>query len=209
VLFFPEEDVDPIDASRQLHDEELAKLSEDNVMFVMIEYNADRTPSFDDGCPIPTSKLLSPNPSRDYNITRNPSYVVCDHFGNEYDRHTNTPSARKLLKSIEDVSDQMEKFNEKLQDNLADMKEALEEKDLKDFFKAALKNFKYGLVGLEAQEETIKLYREQIDGARERIDDILENRPEDGEDVLKDMSKNFKDTELEEEIDDALDILKG
>lgn len=209
VLFFPEEGVDPIDASKQLHDEELAKLSEDNVMFVMIPFNADRTPSFDDGSPIPTSRLLSPNPSRDYDITRNPTYIVCDHFGNEYDRHTRTPSARKLKRSIDDVSDMMEKFNEKLQKNVEDMKEALEDKELKKFFKAALKNFKFGVVGLEAQEETIKLYRKQIDDARERIDQILEDRPDDGQDTLKSMSRDFRDTELKDEIDDAISILKG
>jgi hypothetical protein len=209
ILYFPEEGLDPIDASRKLHDAELAKLSEGNTLFVMVEYNGDRTPGFDDGSPVPTSKLLSPNLSRDYNITRYPSFVVCDWFGNEYDRHTKVPSASALIKSINAVSDLMEKVNEKLQSNLDDANKHLEAKDTKKFLKSALKNFGMGYVGLEAAEETIKLYRKVMDDARAEMDTILEKRPEDGEKRLKDMSKDYRGTELESEIKDALAILKG
>lgn len=209
VLYFPEEGLDPVDASEQLHDLELAKMSQESAIFVMVEYNGDRTPSFDDGSPVPTSKLLSPNLSRDYNITKYPSYVVCDWHGNEYDRHTKVPSPSSLIKSIEAVSDLMEKYNEKLQKNLDDARKELEDKNLRKFFKAALDNFKLGIVGLEAAEETMKLYRKTIDSGRAEVNTILENRPEDGEKRLKDMSKEYRDTELESEIKDALDILKG
>ena len=209
VLYFPEEGLDPIDASREIHDADLAKVSEGDAIFVMIEYNGDRTPSFDDGSPVPTSKLLSPNISRDYNVAKYPTFIVCDWHGNEYDRFTKVPSPSKLIKSIEALEDLMTKTNDKLQKNLDEAKECLEEKDMRKFFKAALSNFKYGVVGLDAAEETIKLYRKAIDDAREEVNSILENRPEDGEKRLKDMSKDYRDTDLETEIDDALDILKG
>lgn len=209
VLYFVEEDLDPIDASRQLHDLELAKLSDENYLFVMVEYNPDRTPSFDNGSPVPTSKLLSPNPSRDYNITKYPSYLVCDWYGNEYTRYTKTPGAKDLKKQLEGVTDEMDKANAKLQATLDEAKKALEAKDTRDFIKAAIKNFKTGTVGLAGQEDTIALYRKVIDEAREEVNSILESRPEDGKDRLKQMSKDYGDTELATEIKDAQDILKG
>jgi len=209
VLYFVEEGLDPIDASKQLHDTELAKLSDDNFLFVMVEYNPDRTPSFDNGSPVPTSKLLSPNPSRDYNITKYPSYLVCDWFGNEYDRYTKTPGAKDLKKQLEGVSDAVEKANAKLQGTLDEAKKALEAKDTRNFMKAAIKNFKTGTVGLASQEETIALYRKVIDQAREEVNSILENRPEDAKDRLKQMAKDYGETELASEIKDAQDIIKG
>ena len=209
VLFFSEEDVDPIEATRQLHDADLAKMSDDNVMFVLITYNGDRTPSFSDGSPIPTSKLLSPNPSRDYNITRYPSYVVCDWFGNEYERHTKTPSARDLKKQLEGVTESMNSTTSKLQSTLEAAQKALEGKDLRKFFSEANKNFRTGVIGLEPAEETIKLYRGVIDDARKEIDDMLEQRPADAESRLKEMNKVYKDTELATAIKDAQSIIKG
>lgn len=208
VLYFVDEGVDAIEASRDLHDAELAKMSEGNYLFVMIEYNPDRTPTFNDGSPVPTSKLLSPNPSRDYGITKYPSFVVCDWFGNEYERHTKVPSTKSLKKTLEGLSDEVTKLNDKLNESTEEARKALEAKDLRDFFKAAVKNFKTGVVGLKAQEDAISLYRKVIDDAREEVDRILEERPEDGKDRLKDMSKDYKDTELYSTIKDAMDILK-
>lgn len=182
---------------------------EGNYFFVMIEHNADRTPSLDDGCPVPTSKLLSPNPSRDYNITKYPSYVVCDWFGNEYNRYTKTPAAKDIKKNLEGVVDAMDASNKKLAATAEVAKKALEEKDLKGFFKAANANFKTGIIGLAGQEDTIALYRKVIDDARAEVETILEDRPADGEKRLKEMQKAYRETELATEIKDALDIVKG
>jgi hypothetical protein len=209
VLYFAAEDADPIEASRELHCAELAKMSEGNYIFVMIDHNGDRTPSMDDGCPVPTSKLLSPNPSRDYNITKYPSYLVCDWHGNEYNRYTKVPAAKDVRTNLEAVVDSMETLNKKLAATLEVAQKALEEKGVRDFFKAANTNFKTGVIGLAGQEDTITLYRKVIDDARAEVEKILENRPADGEKRLKDMSKDYKDTELASEIKDALDILKG
>lgn len=209
VLYFPPEDLDPIDASRELHDAELAKMSDGDYLFVMIEHNADRTPSMDNGCPVPTSKLLSVNPSRDYNITKYPSYLVCDWHGNEYNRYTKVPVAKDLKKNLETLTDTMDATNKKLEATLTVAQKALEEKDLRNFFKAAIANFKTGNVGLKGQEDTIALYRKVIDDARAEVDKIVEDKPADGTNRLKEMSKEYKDTELASEIKDALAILKG
>ncbi|MCA8911166.1 MAG: hypothetical protein KDB82_05655 [Planctomycetes bacterium] len=210
VLYFPDPDVDLMDAGEELNGEDVHKVSDDSALFVMVEYNADRTPSFDDGSKIPTSKLLSPNLSRDYDVRKTPSYIICDWFGNEYHRYTKTPSEKDILKKLESVKDEMEKLDKKLGETLQAAKKALEEdKDLRDFFKEAQKNLRTGTVGLKSAEDTISMYRKALDDGREKINKILDDRPEDGQDQLKEMSKDYRDTELEQEIKDALDILKG
>jgi hypothetical protein len=209
ILFFVEEDVDPVDASKQFHDLELAKLSQKDAIFVQIPYNPDRTPSLSDGSPIPTSKLLSPNPSRDYNITSYPTFLVCDHFGNEYVRHTKVPAPSAINKDITALTEHADAKNKLLQKNLDAAKAALEKKDTRKFFTAVLKNFKEGVIGLEAQNESIKVYRELVDKTREEINEILETKPTDAEKRLKALSKDFKDTEVEADIKDALEIIKG
>jgi hypothetical protein len=209
VLFFPEADLDLMDAGEQLYGEKIHKVSDDSALFVLVEYNSDRTPSFNDGSKVPTSKLLSPNLSRDYDVRKHPTYIVCDWFGNEYKRYTKTPSEKALLKTIGGIKNDMEALDKKLEKTLEDARKALKDKDLPKFFKAAQKNFKTGTVGLKSAEETIRLYRKQLDEGREKMNKVLDDRPEDGEDQLKDLSKAYRDTELETEIKDAIDILKG
>lgn len=175
---------------------------------MQIPYNPDRTPSLSDPSPIPTSRLLSANPSRDYNIAKYPTFLVCDHFGNEYVRHTRIPAAAGLKKDIESLKDHADAKNKLLQKNLDAAKLALEKKDTRKFFAAVLKNFKEGVIGLDAQLESIKVYREVVDKTREEIDDILETRPADADKRLKGLAKDFKDTEVEKDIKDALEIIK-
>lgn len=192
-----------------LHGLDLAKLSEKEAVFVQVPYNPDRTPSLDDGSPIPTSKLLNPNPSREYNVTSYPTFLVCDHFGNEFHRHADAPEPTKLMEQIKGLKDTSDAKNKLLQKNLDAAKAALEKKDHRKFFQAALKNFGEGVIGLSAQVETIKLYRELIDGTRDEVNKLLEDRPADAEKRLKALSKDFKDTEVEKDIKDALEIIKG
>ena len=208
ILYFPEEDLDMMDASVELSGPDIMKVSDDSALFIMVEYNADRTPSFNDGSKVPTSKFLSPNLSRDYSVAKTPTFIVCDWFGNEYERYTKIPTEKDMLKKIEAVTSEMEKQDKKLATTLEEAKKALEAKELKDFFKAALKNMKTGFIGLASAEETIKLYRQVCDDARDEVEKILDDRPEDGQSRLKDMSKIYKDTDVEKDIDDALDILK-
>ncbi|MBE7491923.1 MAG: hypothetical protein HS108_09255 [Planctomycetes bacterium] len=209
VLFFLSEGMTGVDATKMLHGEDVAKLSKEKAFFVIIEYNNDRTPSLDTGCPVPTSKLAGPNPSRDYNITTTPAWLVCDHHGNEYTRFTRVPDGKQLSTKIEEVKDAMDAVNKRLQKTLDEGKKALDAKDTAGFLKAALKNFKEGVVGLSAQEETIQAYRKLIDSSREEVDTILKEKPKDAEKRLKDMQKIFKGTELTKDINDALQILKG
>lgn len=209
ILFFLEEGMTGVDATKMLHGEDIAKLSKEKAVFILIEYNNDRTPSLDTGSPIPTSKLASPNPSRDYNITATPAWLVCDHHGNEYTRFTKVPDGKQLSTKVEEVKTAMDAVNTRLQKNLDEAKKALDAKDTAGFLKAAMKNFKEGVVGLSAQEDTIRAYRTTIDNARKDVDSILAEKPKDAEKRLKEMQKTYKGTELAKDIKDALEIIKG
>jgi len=209
VLFFLDEGMSAVDATKMLHGEEIAKLSKESAVFILIEYNNDRTPSLDTGCPIPSSKLASANPSRDYGITNTPSWLVCDYHGNDYTRFTRAPDAKQLATKIEEVTATMDLVNKRLQKNFDEAKKSLDAKDTAGFLKHAMKNFKEGVVGLSAQEETIRAYNKTIDDARDEVDDILSEKPKDAEKRLKEMQKTFKGTELAKDIKDALEIIKG
>lgn len=209
VLFFLDEGMSAVDATKMLHGEDIAKLSKEKAVFILIEYNNDRTPSLETECPIPTSKLADPNPSREYNITATPTWLVCDHFGNEYTRFTKVPDGKQLSTKVEELKDAMLLVNNRLQKNLDEAKKALDGKDTAGFLKAAMKNFKEGVVGLSAQEDTIRAYRTAIDSARKDVDSILAEKPKDAEKRLKEMQKTYKGTELAKDIKDALEIIKG
>lgn len=206
VIYFSEEGMDPVEAEREMLGADMAELSQKKAIFIHVPYNGDRTPALDDGSPIPTSKILSANPSRDYGISKYPTVIVADSFGNEVTRIKSTPSAKTLEGKIEEVKDEMEKVEKKLAKNLKSAQESLEKKDVKKFLKYCMSNFKEGVVGLESQTETIRAYRDAIDSAREKIDELLEAGDEKG---LKSMAKEYKKTELESEIDEALEIAKG
>lgn len=209
ILFFLEEGMDAVDGSREIHDKELAEMAKKgDAVFLLIEHNGDRTPSLDTGSPIPTSKLASPNPAREYKVNKYPSLLVCDYHGNEYHRFDKCPTVKDLKKRLEGLGDAIEAAEQRLRKNVDLAKGQLEKKDYRKFFQSLFTNFKEGIVGLEAQNEGIKIYREVIDTTREEINDILEKRPADGQARLKELGKNFRDTELRKEIDDAIKILK-
>ena len=64
-----------------------------------------------------------------------------------------------------------------------------------------LKNFKDGQVGLEAQEESITLYHEIMDAAREELASLISDGDTDG---LKKLAADMKKTDLEGEIKSAI-----
>ncbi len=209
VLFFLEEGTNAADATKILHGEDVAKLSKSRAVFILVDFNSDRTPSLDTGCPIPTSKLTSPNPSRDYAITITPCWLVCDECGNEYARFRTVPDAKQLQGKIDSITELRDAINKRLEKTLADGKKALADKDNATFLKAALKNFNEGVVGLPAQNDTIAAYRNLLDETRKELEEILADKPKDAEKRLRALEKDFKGTELVKEIKDAIDIIKG
>lgn len=148
---------------KYIHGAEIVKLAKEKAVFLRVAYTSDREPSWNDGSMVPTSKILGKNPSRDYDIKSYPTMLVTDAYGNEYFRFTAKPDAASLGKKIDAVAEQAKKTNEKLQKSLDASKKSFESKDRAKALKGLLENFRTGVVGLDAQEASIKLYHEIID----------------------------------------------
>jgi hypothetical protein len=183
---------------------EIVALAKEKAVFVRVPYNSDREPSWETGSPIPTSKILGKNPSRDYGIKSYPTMLVTDAYGNEFYRVTTKPDAGTLKRFFENVAEQGKKTNEKLQKVLDAAKKSFETKDAAKTLKGLIDNFRTGVVGLAAQEESIKLYHKVLEGGREELKSTVAAGGKDLEKKLKDLKKVYKDTELNKEIDAAL-----
>jgi hypothetical protein len=203
VIYFPEENSTDADFSSK----ELAELSKTDAVFVKIPYTADREASpWAEESAVPTSKLLSDNPSREYDVKVGSSTViVADSYGNEYYRLSKEPKADQLKAYIDRVKDQAEKATEKLQKNLDKAKAYLDKEDRKNAVKYLLKNFDEDVVGLDPQEESIRMYHDILDAARSELATMVEKKDADG---IKNLAKEFKKTDMEDEIDEALDSVK-
>ncbi|MCA8915811.1 MAG: hypothetical protein KDB90_10410 [Planctomycetes bacterium] len=176
-------------------------------MFVKVPYTEDRekSPWAEDTC-VPTSKILSDNPSRNYNVAVGKvTIVIADSYGNEYYRLTKKPSGDQLKGYISKVKDQVDKANEKLQKNLDKANDYLAKEDRKNAVKYLLKNFKEGVVGLQAQEDTIRAYHDILDAARSQMAELVEKGDAEG---LKALAKDVDKTDMEKEVDEAIDALK-
>lgn len=199
VLYFPDEGATDF----ELYGEDFAELSKTDGMFISIPYTDDREVSpWADKSVVPTSKLLSDNPSREYGVeVGKNTLVVCDWFGNEYFRTDNRVKSDKLKAMLTKVADLVEDSNKSLQKNLDKATAANEKANTKDALKMLMKNFDEGVVGLDAQEASIRLYHEIMDSMRTQKDALLENGDAEG---LKELAKLAKKTDVEKEIDEAL-----
>jgi hypothetical protein len=203
VIYFASENA----TDAEFSDKGLADLSKTDAVFVKIAYTADREKSpWAAETVVPTSKLLSDNPSRDYNVpVGKVTVIVADSYGNEYYRMTKAPSTDQLKGYLKKVKDQADKISEKLQKNLDKANEYLTNNDRKNALKLLLKNFKEGVVGLQAQEDSIRAYHSILDAARTEMAELVEKRDAEG---LKSLAKDMDKTDMEKEIDEALAELK-
>lgn len=207
LILFEGEDDESTEADF-LRGKEMVELAKDKAIFIRIRYNPDREQSWDDGSMVPTSILLSPNPARDYHIRTYPTMIIADCYGNEYFKGTSVPTVQQLERNLKAVADLMKKSNERLQKKLDEAKKAFEAKDTAKTLKALAENFKTRIVGLEAQEASIKLYHQVIEGGRKELASAVALGGKNAEKKLKEMKKLYKDTELVKEIDSALKDLK-
>jgi hypothetical protein len=205
VIYFPDEN----DSDFELYGEDFAEISQMDAVFVKIPYTEDREESpWAEESDVPTSRLLSENPSREYDVkVGEPTVLVCDWHGNEYFRTDEKVKADALKRMIEKVADEVEDANDKLQKYYDKAKAEYDEGDTGKALKYLLKNFDdgEGPLGLPAQEESIRLYHEIMDNARAKMEELVEAGDVDG---LKDLEKEVKKTPLEDEIEDAVSELK-
>lgn len=205
LLFFPGEAEEKA-GDAYLSGKEIQELSQKSAQFVKIPYNADReaAPNASDSV-VPVSKLLSENPSRDYNVKTYPTFIVADSFGNELFRISGKkPLAKELADQFGLVQKKMEDNAKKLSKNLDAAKKAWETKDYSKSLRPILANFKDELVGYDAQNDSIRLYHEMLESARNDLGSLSDGSAESVK-KLKAMKAAFKGTELEKEIDATLE----
>jgi hypothetical protein len=194
VVYFPNEG-DNNDAS--WIGKELALISKDDARFVKFAPTDDREPNaWPVETNVPQCKLLSENPSRDFNIgVGKTTVVLCDWFGNEVQRFSTPPAAAALKSALGKVADEIES-RAKTSRDAGNRAEAV---------KSLLKNFKDGYVGLEAQVETISLYTEIVDEAKAEAAKLAESADKSG---LQALLKEMKGTDAQAAIEAEIKKLK-
>lgn len=199
MIWFPAEN----ESDAEFSGKEIAELSKTSALFIKIPYSADREKSpWATESAVPVSKLLSDNPAREYEVKVGQSTIlVTDSYGNEHNRMTAAPNHKSLQAMIDKVKEKSEKDNSKLQKNYDKAKAAHEKGDRKGALSSISSNFKTGLVGLAAQEETIRLYHTIMDEARAQMKELAEKKDVDG---LKNLAKEMRKTDVEKEINEAI-----
>jgi hypothetical protein len=182
------------------------KALEAKAQFVSVPYNSDREPSpVTEESLVPTSKLLSDNPSRDYGIKAYPSFIIADSYGNTVlSLSGKKPTAKELEAAFDKVGSKMDDNAKKLQRRLDNAKKSWEAKDANKSMSEIRGNFKDGLVGYDAQNETIRIYHEVVEAARAQVETLKADGSADAMKTLKALKNTFKDTELENDIEAAL-----
>lgn len=203
MIFFAGED----DTQSSFTDKELAEISKEDAVFIFFAYNADREESpWAEDTAVPTSKILSDNPAREYEIAVGKmAVVIADSYGNEYAKLAKQPKASELKGYLGKIEDSFTKLTEKLQKNLDKANEALAANDRKGALKLLLKNFGEDVVGLTPQEDSIRAYHDILDAGRTEMGELVEKADAAG---LKALQKEFAKTDLETEIEAAVKDLK-
>jgi hypothetical protein len=186
------------------------KALEAKAQFVSVPYNSDREPSpVTEESLVPTSKLLSDNPSREYGIRVYPSFIIADSYGNTIlSLSGKKPTAKELEAAFDKVGTKMDDNAKKLQRRLDNAKKSWESKDAIKSMSEIRGNFKDGLVGYDAQNETIRIYHEVIEAARTQVETLKAEGTPEALKSLKALKNTFKDTEVENDINEALKTRK-
>ena len=203
VIYFPNEE-DDNEAS--FSGTELAELSESDALFIRFIATTDREPNaWPADTRVPQNRLMSDNPARDFEVPAGKSIVLlCDWFGNEVQRFSTTPAASTLKAAVGKVADKVEDNNKKLQKNHDAAKASLEAGNRAEALKSIKKNFKDGLVGLDAQVQTIDLYNSIVDAAKIEAAELAGASDKAG---LQKLLKEMKETDAEKAIQEELDKL--
>jgi hypothetical protein len=190
-----------------LYGEDFAELSATDAMFMKVAYtdSREKSPWAEDSV-VPTCKLLSDNPSRDYGIdVGKPTVVVCDWHGNEFFRTDHKVKAPALKAFVEKVAKQVESTDKKLQRHVDKARQDIEKDNQGNALKNLLKAFEDGYVGLDSVVDATRMYHEIIDDLRDQKDKLLEEGDANG---LRELARIVKKTDLEKEVDEAIKSVK-
>jgi hypothetical protein len=183
-------------------DKDTKALVDVKAVFVRVPYTSDREKAPGTDSPVPTCKLTSDNPTRDYGVKAYPAFIVADKFGNEFFRiEGKKPTAKELDGYFGSVAKKVDDTSKKLQKSLEAANKSWGNKDRKSALSNTLKAFKDGWVGYEAVEGYKRLYNELMDDARAEITKLADAKDAK---ALKALKSSLKGTDAEKDADAAI-----
>jgi len=200
VIAFPGEgDNDSI-----LNGEEMRELSNTRAVFVRIPFTNERDlpPWAETGCMLPVAKLLSDNPSREFNIPVGRSTViVADWHGNEHFRQASNIQIRALEGLLDRVAPAVDAMDRRLQRNFERAESSWDSADRAGALRNLTRVFREGMVGLDSVVKSTELYHKIMDAAEDEIAALKEA----GDSAaLRGLSRELRGTRVEKLVQDAI-----
>jgi hypothetical protein len=196
------------DSERLLYGQEFADLSREKATFIKIVDSGDRDrPAWETNSTVPTSPLLSANPARDFNVPAGRMTVlVCDWFGNEYQRVQGSVRASQLERSIDGMERLVEGEVRRLDRMYEQARQTHEREDVSGTIRHLTRLFATNRAGLEPIEKAARLYHEICDKAREDVEKLVAEGDENG---LRELERTFRNTDMADEIAKARASLRN
>ena len=174
---------------------DFSKLDESTVV-VSIKYKTGKNAK----AVIPVNPLLAEFPADAYGVNgKKATLLICDWHGNEYIRLDGDLSPAVIFAAIKKLPKKIKDAEKKLKKELDKAKSYVKDENIAKAIKSLKKNFKTGKVGLKSAEGSAELYRDLLAKGREK----LKSASNDGS-VLEGLLKDYKGTELEDEIRNML-----
>jgi hypothetical protein len=201
VIAFPGEgDNDTI-----LSGEDMQELSRTRAVFVRIPFTSERElpPWAEAACMLPVAKLLSDNPSREYDIPVGRSTViVADWHGNEHFRQTSNVQVRALEGFLDRVPSAVDQADRRLQ-RMFDRAESSwdNNSDRSSTLRSLKRVFDSGMVGLDSVVKSTELYHKIMDAAEDEIEELKGAGDISG---LRALTRELRGTRVEKVLQDAI-----
>jgi hypothetical protein len=198
IVFVPAEQ----DNDRLLYGEDFAELSRAKALFIKVVDRGDRTrPSWEAESTVPTPKILSANPARDYDVpVGRTTILVCDWFGNEYSRLAGNSRANVIERSVDGIQRQVEADVRRLERQVERVEQSIERDDVGGAVRALLRIFGEGKAGLKPIEDAARLYHKLCDDARVTLEKLVDEGDEAG---IRELERTFRNTDFANEVSEA------
>jgi hypothetical protein len=187
------------DNERLLYGQDFADMSREKATFVKVVDSGDRDrPAWEVNSTVPTSPLLSANPARDFNAPAGRiTILVCDWFGNEYQRFQGNVRANSLERTVQGMEQLVEGETRRLERLYERAEQSHEREDVSGTVRSLVRVFAVGRTGLEPVEKASRLYHELCDKARQDVEKLVADGDEAG---LRELERTFRNTDMADEI---------
>lgn len=202
VLYFTE-----YGASEPVFAEEVVEASRKTAIFVKV-YTVDVDLESEEGTAsiVPQDKLSADNYWKAYDVDATGTMVICDWFGNEYERHSKIPSARTLTGDLSDVVEDVEDTIEDLKKDLERAQKYIDDDANDRAITQIVDIFEEGFYGYDVVNDTVALYEELLEDGRSRLEAAKKAADKD---AIAAIAKEFRGTELEGEAVSAEETISA